>query len=203
MRFHYSVEKLTCTVDVDADFVEAILCLVRENAIQEAVSAEAKKTFVKVVKHAASQAEGFPQPASPDSPEPEQPSEEERSAAEEKKAKAYVSWYRFVRMWLINFDQAGEQPERGEQTRRLAHSRRAGAVCKLVRELGGMTHAVFDVVTVLHKDGDSARLDGMTDEELQAISRAVAENITQVSSILFSDLSDLLEYHNPFEDEDL
>jgi len=49
---------------------------------------------------------------------------------------------------------------------------------------------------------ESARLDGMAEADRKVLARQVAENITQVSSIFFYDLCDLLEYHNPLEEEE-
>jgi len=195
MRYTIKAEKLEVTFQVDGGFVEALLGAVR---------ASKKPYGYKVY---------TPYPEDEDiEPEDTPPATEATDdidatdAPEEwevdRSSTIYGKWYAFVLMWLVNFDREGTQPNRAESTRDLAHSRKAGKLVKLVRELGGTTHAVYDVVEAAFANNESARLDGLTDDERKKLARYVAENITQVSSILFADLSDLLEYHNPLEEEE-
>jgi hypothetical protein len=205
MRVHYSAEKFTFTMDVDSDFVDSVLQLVREGRLpsvlqgvgaprveDEPDSLDSPDKVDESDDLAFSPMASVPEAGLPPAPE-----------AVDKEGAVYATWYKFIRMWLVNYDQEGDQPDRGVKTRGLAHSRKAGALCRLIRQLGGTTHAVYDAVTTAALSAESARLDGMTDAQLKQISRAVAENITQVSSVLFSDMSDLLEYHNPFDEEEL
>ena len=123
----------------------------------------------------------------------------------------YKKWYAFVLMWLRNFDQDGEQPDRGEETRSLGLQRDCGAIVTMIRGIGkragekrneGLTHAVYEVIESAFSVQESARLDGLSADDRKKLARQVAENITQVSSLFFYDLSDLLEYHNPLEEEE-
>ena len=186
MRYTIKAEKLEVTFQVDGGFVEALLGAVRAS----------KKPYNYRVY--------TPYPEDEDI-ESEVASAETDDAEEwevDRSSTIYGKWYAFVLMWLVNFDREGTQPNRAESTRELAHSRKAGKLVKLVKELGGTTHAVYDVVEAAFASNESARLDGLTDDERKKLARYVAENITQVSSILFADLSDLLEYHNPLAEEE-
>ena len=68
--------------------------------------------------------------------------------------------------------------------RDVAISRKSGKVLKWVAAKGGLTVAVHEIL-----GGDPA------------LSRAVAVNVTQVASILFPDLGDLLEHFDPFDED--
>lgn len=195
MQYILKAEKLEVTFSVDSEFVEAILGMVRGAGSQ---TSDVKSVYRPVPEDE----EGYDPSAEDDVfDEPEEASKESDDALYEN-VKVYDKWCSFVLMWLTNFDQEGEQPDRGEATRDLAHSRRAGQLVQLVQTLGGTTHAVHDVVESAFRSNESARLAGLDEAERRALARQVAENITQVSSIFFADLSDLLEYHNPLEDED-
>ena len=72
---------------------------------------------------------------------------------------------------------------KGDMLRDVAISRKSGKVLSWVAAQGGLTKAVHQIL-----GGDPAT------------SRAVAVNVTQVASILFPDLADLLEHFDPYED---
>jgi len=197
MNYTIKAEKLEMTFQIDGGFVEALLGAVR--ASKKPHSYRVYTPYPEDTKPA--------EPAPSPSPPPDSAGDVDDPGSEpdwevDRSSTVYTKWYDFVLLWLVNFDREGGQPERGEKTRALAHSRSAGKIVKLVRELGGTTHAVYDVVEAAFKNNESARLDGLTDDERKTLARFVAENITQVSSILFTDLSDLLEYHNPLEEEE-
>jgi len=188
MKYTVKAEKLEVTFQLDDSFIDALL-----GAVRAAKSSKARPIVYQPMPEEKASPKGAPGPI------------DERYGASEvdRTSTAYGHWYAFILMWLVNFDQEGDQPERGEKTRALAHSRHAGKIVKLVKELGGTTHAVYDVVEAAFKNNESARLDGMSAADRKKIARHVAENITQVSSILFADLSDSLEYHNPLEEEEV
>ena len=188
MNYTVKAEKLEVTFQLDAGFVEALLGAIR---------AEKKPHSYRVY---TPYPEDTAEPAEPDNTDDLH--DEGLDPDVDRTSIAYGTWCSFVLKWLVNFAQEGEQPDRATATRSLAHSRKAGKIISLVRDLGGITHAVNDVVETSFKENESARLDGMSDSDRKKLSRQIAENMTQVCSILFSDLSDLLEYHNPLEEEE-
>jgi hypothetical protein len=201
MKYTLKADKLELDFEVDPSFVEALLGAVR--------AAKNPSTF-RVYTPYPEETEGEGSPDTYDAgkwydhgKEPIFEDAEGPHQEVDRTETSYGKWYSFILMWLVNFDREGEQPERGEKTRALAHSRYAGKVVKLVRELGGTTHATYDAIEAAFKNNESARLDGLSDKDRKSLARQVAENITQVSSILFADLSDLLEYHNPLEEEEV
>ena len=187
MQYKLSAEKLEVSMEIDDSFIEALLGAIRAGAASPADEPvlyqgmpEESDVAEKVVNEEADlDAAAF---------------EFDRSSA------AYVEWYWFVATWLQNFDMEGIQPDRTDLTRKLGSMRHAGKILKSLGACGGLTQGVYDAVLELAKRNESSRISGMDDAALRAISRHVAENITQVSSIFFSDLSNLLEYHNPLED---
>jgi len=201
MKYTLKADKLELNFEIDPSFVEALLGAVRA----------AKKPYsYRVYTPCPEETEGEGSPDADDidewydHDEKSSPTDDQGAEPEvDRTSTPYGKWYSFVLMWLVNFDREGEQPERGENTRGLAHSRYAGKIVRLIRELGGTTHAVHDAIEAAFKHNESARLDGLSDEDRKVLARQVAENITQVSSILFADLSDLLEYHNPLEEEEV
>jgi hypothetical protein len=99
-----------------------------------------------------------------------------------------------VGLWLEGYKQEGaSQPDRAEAVRVIANGRNSYKVLTYVKAVGGLTHAV---------NGALEEWSSGTEEERQALVLDVAGNITQVSSILFPDLSDLYEYKNIFQSED-
>jgi hypothetical protein len=90
----------------------------------------------------------------------------------------------FVKMWLVNFDGEGPQPDRAEATRKLGITYDGPKVRAYVASVGGLTKAVREVIISDHS------------EDFDMI-RKLAENITQVSSILFPQLTPFLEYPDP------
>lgn len=192
MKYTLKADKIEMAFQVDEGFIEALLGAVR---------ASKKPYNYKVYTPYPNEADDVLEPEEAGTPEkdlsePSPPVELDRSS------KAYKRWYEFVLMWLRNFDQEGEQPDRGEATRALGLRRDAGTVVAVVRQQGGLTHAVHEVIESAFSMQEAARIDGMGEAERKVLARHVAENITQVSSIFFYDLSDLLEYHNPLEEEE-
>jgi len=190
MRYKMNAEKIEVSIEIDDSFVEAVLGLIR--------AIECPDSGVEEVYR--------PVPPEPEAPSSTSTSEEpvEEPVTDEpeidRTSVEYNEWVHYVLMWLQNFDQEGEQPDRGEKTRTLGMNRYSGKVLKLVHALGGITQAVKDVGELAYQANESARIADLGPDERDALYRLVAENMAQVSSIFFADLSDLLEYHNPLED---
>jgi hypothetical protein len=184
MNYTVKAEKLEVTFQLDAGFVEALL-----GAVRATKNPHSHRIYT-------------PYPEGNDEPDDTRDEPDDPDQEVDRTSTVYGTWYTFVLKWLVNFDREGEQPDRATATRSLAHSRKAGKIITLVRKLGGITHAVNDVVETSFFTNESARLDGMSGFDRKKLSRQIAENMTQVCSILFSDLSDLLEYHNPLEEEE-
>lgn len=198
MNYTVKAEKLEITFQVDGGFVEALL-----GAVRAAKKPHNYRVYTPYPDDNADVCDPKDAVKSAPKSEPDLPDPDDSTNEEvDRISTIYGKWYAFVLMWLVNFDREGSQPERGEKTRALAHSRSAGKLVSLVRKFGGTTAAVYDVVETAFQNNESARLDGITNAERKKLARFVAENITQVSSILFADLSDLLEYHNPLEEEE-
>ena len=192
MKYTLKADKSEMAFQVDEGFIEALLGAVR---------ASKKPYNYKVYTPYPNEADDVLEPEEAGTPEkdlsePSPPVELDRSS------KAYKRWYEFVLMWLRNFDQEGEQPDRGEATRARGLRRDAGTVVAVVRQQGGLTHAVHEGIESAFSMQEAARIDGMGEAERKVLARHVAENITQVSSLFFYDLCDLLEYHNPLEEEE-
>ena len=97
-----------------------------------------------------------------------------------------------VEGWAEGFDPDGcshwgneeiEPTGRAEALRDVAIGRANGKSLAWVRTKGGLTRAVHEIL-----DGEPS------------VSRALAVNMAQVSSIIFPDLADLLEHFDPFEE---
>ena len=122
----------------------------------------------------------------------------------------FDSFGKLLSMWLINFDQEGEQPDRGKYLRNASTSKQgvllhsylkkesdaAGRACLTTATYDWLQDAVAEGDEVAVAAWSHASLKGKTLEEF---ARQVAENITQVSSIVFYQISDFLEYPNPLE----
>ncbi|MCH9834171.1 hypothetical protein K0U83_00840 [bacterium] len=187
MKYDLSAEKLEVSLEIDDSFIEALLGAVRAGA----ASMKGKTVLYK----------GLPKESDAEKEAVKEEAEPAATVFEfDRSSAAYVEWYWFVATWLQNFDLEGIQPDRTDLTRKLGSMRHAGKILKFLGACGGLTQGVYDAVCELSKRKESARLSEMDDTALRSISRHVAENITQVSSIFFSDLSNLLEYHNPLED---
>ena len=108
-----------------------------------------------------------------------------------------AAFEKLIALWLVNFGEEGEQPDRAEAMRAVANGSKSFAVLTYVKASGGLSWAVNAAVTSTVVD---------TERERQALVIAVAGNITQVASILFPDLSDLYEFKDifarPEEDND-
>ena len=123
---------------------------------------------------------------------------EVRGADLDKGRKAFE---KLLRLWLLNFGVVdAEQPDRAEAMRALANSPRSFKVLSYVKAQGGLTHAVHALAPYIVETEDF--------EAYKKVVLDVAGNMTQVSSILFPDLSDLYEFKDIFrsgddeEDED-
>lgn len=125
----------------------------------------------------------------------EEPVEEARAVRMNGKmlAKGRTTFNDLVVLWLDGYKQEdAPQPDRAEAVRGIANGRNSYKVLAYVKAVGGLTHAV------------NAALEAWEgpEEERQVLVLDVAGNITQVSSILFPDLSDLYEYKNIFQREE-
>lgn len=99
-----------------------------------------------------------------------------------------------VNVWLDGYKQENApQPDRAEAMRAIANGRNSYKVLTYVKAVGGLTRAV---------NGALEEWSSGTEEERQALVLDIAGNMTQVSSILFPDLSDLYEYKNIFQTEE-
>ena len=87
-----------------------------------------------------------------------------------------------TRHWDESASNTGPDPK-AEALRALSTSSDNGGALKWVASKGGLTHAVHEFVE---------------DKEL---ARSVAGNMAQVASILFTDLADLLEHFDPYEEK--
>ena len=85
-----------------------------------------------------------------------------------------------IELWMINFNQPGEQPPRVEKLEQLAQSFDGRAMIHYLSFIGGLSKAVW-------RTGLVAR------EQV----RLVASNLSQVSSTGFYHISDYLEYPDP------
>ncbi len=115
--------------------------------------------------------------------------------------KGRKAFEKLLRLWLLNFGVVdAEQPDRAEAMRALANSPRSFKVLTYVKAQGGLTHAVHALAPYIVQTEDF--------EAYKKVVLDVAGNMTQVSSILFPDLSDLYEFKDIFrsgddeEDED-
>ena len=115
------------------------------------------------------------------------------SVDKKKLHRGMVAFDHLVDAWRTNFGVEGaEQPDRAETMRSLANSPKSFAVLAYVQSVGGLTHAV-DKASYFMPDG------WKSEEERQKLVLDFAGNMTQVSSILFPDLSDLYEYRDIFK----
>lgn len=109
-------------------------------------------------------------------------------------AKGRRAFEKLLRTWVQNFGVEGaEQPDRAEAMRALANGRNSFRVLAYVKEQGGLTYAVNALLPEL--------LEQIDFDVYRKLVLDVAGNMTQVSSILFPDLSDLYEYKDIFRTE--
>jgi len=93
--------------------------------------------------------------------------------------------------WLINFNTEGEQPERAQ----------------IVEDLGKNLNGRY-LYRFMKQEFDNGKdttliIRDLVDESIpNDVVRHVAENFTQVTSILFHQLSDFLRYPNPLDQEE-
>jgi hypothetical protein len=113
-------------------------------------------------------------------------------------------------MWLQNFDSEGEQPDRGEYLRSSSTSKKGVLLHSYLQKesrLGkgkGLTTSVYDWLLDAIDSGEEPAVSAWAVAEgkgntVEQFARQIAENITQVSSVVFYQISDFLEYPNPLE----
>ena len=118
----------------------------------------------------------------------EEPKEAEIDPAKvEKIEKGQEIFKGLVALWLQNFDVEGDQPNRPEEMRQFSITKKGLRVMAYLHTTTGLTIAVKDN----WPDGVELDLDKV---------RKVAENMTQVGSLLFPPICALLEYPNPLEE---
>jgi hypothetical protein len=88
--------------------------------------------------------------------------------------------------------EGAEQPDRAEAMRSLANGPKSFAVLAYVQSVGGLTHAV-------NQSSYFTPDEFKNEEGRRKLVLEFAGNMTQVSSILFPDLSDLYEYRDIFK----
>jgi len=108
--------------------------------------------------------------------------------------KGRKAFEKLLRLWLKNFGVEGaDQPDRAEAMRALANSPRSFKVLAYVQAQGGLTNAVNALAPYLTE---------MDEDAYKKLVLDVAGNMTQVSSLLFPDLSDLYEFKDIFRSAD-
>jgi hypothetical protein len=120
--------------------------------------------------------------------------EESKPSAEDehilKYSKGEETFAHLLKVWLIDFcyppdENAPTSTLRADELKRLSLNKDGRRMLYYLEHMGGLTVATHNTWPEAH-DADKIRY--------------VAENIAQVSSILFSEISDLLEYPNPLEE---
>ena len=106
-----------------------------------------------------------------------------------------------VGLWWDGFDLDGrahwdddgeaERADTAQALRDLGKHRNGGATVAYVRSVGGLTHAMRAILKELHPEVDTVST---------GHARRIAENLTQVASLLYPPLSDELEHHDPYGD---
>ena len=93
--------------------------------------------------------------------------------------------------WSLNFDTEGEQPPRGQIIEDLAKNIKGRELYKYMKHQYDQGSGTTLIMRELLDDS-------ISDETI----RYMAENFTQVTSILFHQLSDFLRYPNPLDQEE-
>jgi hypothetical protein len=162
----------------------------------------------------ASPALPFPRVVRDDLPEPE-PEPEPDPPVHPMAERAGKLFQKIIQTWTINFDQEGtEQPDRVKALMDAHVDPASGQILAHIVKAGGLTQATHKVLWELWQadllspdgapsfpgDGSESYRDWLVQEEsrINKMARQIAENVTQVGSIAFPPLSDLLEYHNPY-----
>ena len=95
--------------------------------------------------------------------------------------------------WLVNFDQADkEQPDRAGMLRTLSISRDGFRILAYLHSKKSLTYATLDYL-------EKYQIDSPNDTTREQYARQIAEHLSQVSSIIFYQISDFLQYPNPLE----
>ena len=97
--------------------------------------------------------------------------------------------------WLVNFMIEGsDQPDRSELLRDLSISKKGFRILAYLQKSNSLTIATLDYLEKMELDHP---LDATVTRPEYA--RQIAENLSQVSSIVFYQISDFLRYPNPLE----
>lgn len=97
--------------------------------------------------------------------------------------------------WLVNFKlESTEQPDRGELLRDLSISKNGFRILAYLQSINSLTLATLDYLEKMDLDHP---LDATVSRPEYA--RQIAEHLSQVSSIVFYQISDFLRYPNPLE----
>ena len=112
--------------------------------------------------------------------------EEGVNAVKAKRGKEELT--KLLDLWLLNFNKEGEpQPDRGAAMKDLASSAKGPSILEFVKLKEGLTLAVKE--------------SWPSDRPINfSLMRQVAENLAQVTSILFPPIAPHLEYPNPLEE---
>ena len=102
-------------------------------------------------------------------------------------------WWDLMDLWVVNFDEEGEQPDRAELLRDLSISKNGIYLLHYLRHVGKLTLATYEYVVESEYIHDEL--------SRKKFARKIAEHISQCSSILFYQISDFLSYPNPLDEE--
>lgn len=96
----------------------------------------------------------------------------------------YVAFCNLCDMWIKNFGVNAEQPDRSNLLLQMATQYNL-QVISYVKASGGLTQAVYNCL--------AGKINNKHESEVRQFCRIIAENMSQVSSILYPPLSDQLE----------
>jgi hypothetical protein len=103
------------------------------------------------------------------------------------------AWWDLLDEWVVNFDEDGDQPDRGALLRDLSISKKGIYLLQYLQSKQKLTLATYEWIKESQYISD--------EEESKAYARKLAEHISQCASILFYQISDFLTYPNPLEEE--
>ncbi len=96
--------------------------------------------------------------------------------------------------WLVNFMTDETQPDRVEMLRNLSISRNGFRILAYLQSKKSLTLATLDYLEKYDIDSPSGE-----ENSREFYARQIAEHLSQVSSIIFYQISDFLQYPNPLE----
>ena len=132
------------------------------------------------------------------SEESEEESSDEANLDDERKfmvAQGKKVYEELMDAWLVNFMIEGsDQPDRSELLRDLSISKKGFRILAYLQKSNSLTIATLDYLEKMELDHP---LDATVTRPEYA--RQIAENLSQVSSIVFYQISDFLRYPNPLE----